>query len=637
MIIVLKADARSEEIAWIEDRLRQNNLDIHSIVGHERRVLAVVGTSLPDPREVELFPGVAEVMRVSKPYKLASREASPETSLVQVGSHGLVVGGPQVVVMAGPCSIEGRKELWEIASIVAASGAGVLRGGAFKPRTSPYAFQGMGEEGLKLLKEAGETFGLATVTEVMAPSQVELTARYADLLQVGTRNMQNFELLKELGQQDKPVLLKRGLAATIEELLMSAEYILAGPGHAQVILCERGIRTFESSTRNTLDLSAIPVLRTLTHLPVVVDPSHGTGVRTYVPPMALAALVAGADGLMIECHQDPPKAVSDGAQSLYPRSLMQVMRDLRAIAPVVERELEGAHRLSHARSSHPASFNASPKHALTIGLQGVSGSFSEKAIHRYFGPTTPTVSFETFEELFQAVDQGIVTHAMVPVENSLTGSIHVNYDLLLKHENLQILGEIKLRVKHNLVANVGVQLNDIESVYSHPQAAAQCDRFLSSHQNWKVINMYDTAGSADYIVKHQSQKAAAISSLQAAQRLGLKVLAESIESHPRNFTRFVIVSRSESTGELAQANKVSIVFDTADTPGALYTALACFSRHNINLSKLESRPIAGKPWEYMFYLDLIIPERTEDLDQALCALKQSVPYARELGRYLAAP
>lgn len=632
MIVVLKSDAGPEQVAHIEEKLRAQGLEIHSIAGEERKVLAVVGTTLPDPREVQLLPGVAEVMRVSRPYKLASREAAPETSRVRLGPNGPVIGGPQVVVMAGPCSIEGRDKFMEIAARVAAAGAGVLRGGAFKPRTSPYAFQGMGEEGLKILQEAGETYGLATVTEVMSASQIELVVKYADVLQIGARNMQNFELLKELGQQDKPVLLKRGLSATIEELLMSAEYILAGPGKAQVILCERGIRTYESSTRNTLDLSAIPVLRALTHLPVVADPSHGTGVRTYVPPMALAGLAAGADGLMIECHQNPPEAFSDGAQSLYPEQLERLMKDLSAIAPVVGRQMEGLHRRTKAvkAARKPASDDL-------VGLQGVAGSFSEKAIHRYFGTGTPTRSYESFEELFEGVASGEVAYAMVPVENSLTGSIHVNYDNFLKHEELTIVGEIKVRVQHNLVANPGVSLDDIEQVYSHPQAAAQCETFLGSHPDWQVVNMYDTAGSADYIVKNKYVRAAAISSLQAAERLGLTVLAEGIESHARNFTRFVVVTRPDHARGKGDIDKVSVVFETADSPGALYAALECFSRFNVNMKKLESRPIPGKPWEYMFYLDLAMPDNPMHLAEALRSLMASVPYFRELGRYKAAP
>jgi 3-deoxy-7-phosphoheptulonate synthase len=632
MIVVLKPDADQKQIDWITKKLADKGLELHSISGQERTVLAVVGTTLPDPREIQLMPGVARVVKISKPYKLASREASGETSKISLRANGPVVGGPQVVVMAGPCSIEGREKFLEIAEMVKRAGAGVIRGGAFKPRTSPYSFQGMGEEGLKILQEAGEKFDLATVTEVMSPAQVELVNRYADVLQVGTRNMQNFELLKEVGMQDKPVLLKRGLAATIEELLMSAEYILSGPGNAQVILCERGIRTFESSTRNTLDLSAIPVLRKLTHLPILVDPSHGTGVRTYVSSMAMAAVAAGADALMIECHQNPEEAFSDGAQSLYPEQLNKLMKDLAVIAPVVGKQMEGLHRRQSPPSETPTGETEK------VGLQGLSGSFSEKAIHQYFGTDTPTQSYETFEQLFAAVNSGEVMYAMVPVENSLTGSIHVNYDLLLEHEELTIVGELKVRIQHNLVANTGVEIRDIETVFSHPQAAAQCDRFLSSNLSWKVVNMYDTAGSAEHILKNSLVRSAAISSLAAAERLGLTVLEEGIESNPRNFTRFLVVTQKDSAKTLTGTpDKASLVFDTADSPGALYHALECFSQNSINLKKLESRPIAGKPWEYMFYLDVEIPEPSSVLDEALTKLAEQAPYFRELGRYKSAP
>lgn len=633
MIVVLKQDVEQSQIDWISEKLTARGLELHSISGEERTVLALVGTNLPDPREIQLMPGVSRVMRVSKPYKLASREASAETSKISLRPNGPIVGGSQVVVMAGPCSIEGREKFLEIAGMVKKAGAGVIRGGAFKPRTSPYSFQGMGEEGLKILQEAGEMYDMATVTEVMSPRQVELVNKYADVLQVGTRNMQNFELLKEVGMQDKPVLLKRGLSATIDELLMSAEYILAGPGNAQVILCERGIRTFESSTRNTLDLSAIPVLRKLTHLPILVDPSHGTGVRTYVASMAMAAVAAGADALMIECHQNPPEAFSDGAQSLYPDQLERLMKDLSVIAPVVGKQMEGLHRRRVTNVG-----KAPDQDKETVGLQGLSGSFSEKAIHQYFGTETPTQSYETFGQLFDAVSAGEIAYAMVPVENSLTGSIHVNYDLLLEHEELTIVGELKVRIQHNLVANAGVDINDIETIFSHPQAAAQCDVFLRSNLNWKVVNMYDTAGSAEHIVKNSLVRSAAISSLAAAERRGLKVLKEGIESNPRNFTRFLVVTQKSQAAKLEQnPDKASVVFDTADSPGALYKALECFSQSSINLKKLESRPIAGKPWEYMFYLDLEIPDQVDVLDKALDELSKQAPYFRELGRYKSAP
>ncbi|MBI3925112.1 MAG: 3-deoxy-7-phosphoheptulonate synthase [Armatimonadetes bacterium] len=632
MIVVLRPDATQEQVAWVQSKLQARGLETRYIHGAERSVLAVIGTDLPDPREVGLFPGVSKVMRVSRPYKLASREAVPETSQINVG--GVIIGGAQVVVMAGPCSVESREGLLEIAERVKQAGAGILRGGAFKPRTSPYSFQGMGEEGLKILAEARDLTGMPVVTEVMSPTQVELVSSYADLLQIGARNMQNYDLLKEVGQSPRPVLLKRGLAATIEELLMSAEYILASGGSGGVVLCERGIRTYESSTRNTLDLSSIPVIKQLSHLPVIVDPSHGTGNRTYVPSMALAAIAAGADGLMIEVHSNPPEAMSDGAQSLYPQQLRKLLRDISVIAPVVGRQLEGRHRSRQASSPATATATVSdPSRPPRVALQGEAGSFSEKAVHQHFGTDADTMSRPTFQEAFALVSEGPCEYAMIPVENSLTGSIHGNYDLMLEHEDLHIVGELKVRIEHNLLANAGVEIADIRRVYAHPQAAAQCDRFLRSHPEWQVVNMYDTAGSARFIKEQGMVDAAAIASSEAAEKLGLRILEQAIETDPRNFTRFLILSRRASEGE---GDKVSIVFQTAHEPGALHRALEIIARHGVNMMKLESRPIHGKPWQYMFYVDMGVPEEPAQLETALKELEGTLPFLRTLGRYRSA-
>jgi 3-deoxy-7-phosphoheptulonate synthase len=289
-----------------------------------------------DPIEFEVMPGVKECHRIVSPYKLASRHFKPAGTIIKIGD--VEIGGRQVVVMAGPCSVENRDQIGQVAAAVAASGAKVLRGGAFKPRSSPYSFQGMGEEGLKLMREAADRNHLLLVSEVMDQTQIPLIAAYVDILQVGARNMQNYNLLRELGQLRKPVLLKRGICATIEELLLSAEYILSG-GNYEVILCERGIRTFETSTRNTMDISAIPVVKSLSHLPIVADPSHGTGRRDKVLPMARAAVAAGADGLLVEVHHDPDHALSDGAQSLFPQQFAELMDQLRMIATAVGRSI----------------------------------------------------------------------------------------------------------------------------------------------------------------------------------------------------------------------------------------------------------------------------------------------------------
>jgi 3-deoxy-7-phosphoheptulonate synthase len=290
-----------------------------------------------DPRDIEVLDGVREVVRITQPYKLASRAFRPEGTIVSLG-NGVKVGGTEVVVGAGPCAVESAAQIDSVAETVARLGAKLLRGGAFKPRSSPYSFQGLGEAGLKLMREAADRNGLLVVTEVMDPSQVALVLGYADVMQVGARNMQNYHLLRALGEIRKPVLLKRGMSATIEELLLSAEYILSG-GNYDVILCERGIRTFETATRNTLDIAAIPVIKKLSHLPIFADPSHGTGRRDKVAPMARAAVAAGADGLLIEVHPDPEHALSDGAQSLFPEQFAKLMDELRIIAPAVGRSV----------------------------------------------------------------------------------------------------------------------------------------------------------------------------------------------------------------------------------------------------------------------------------------------------------
>jgi 3-deoxy-7-phosphoheptulonate synthase len=338
MIVAMQETATEEQIQQVIEHLVRMGFSVHRTTGARQSVLAAVGARIDfDTRNLEVLSGVQEVHRISAPYKLAGRSFRPEGTIIEF-ANGLKVGGEEVVVMAGPCSVESREQIFNVAEQVAKAGARVLRGGAFKPRSSPYTFQGMGLEGLKLLREAGDHFKLLVISEVMEISQIALMLPYVDIFQVGARNMQNFNLLRELGKVKKPVLLKRGIAATLEELLLSAEYIMAG-GNYQVILCERGIRTFETYTRNTLDISAIPIIHKLSHLPMTSDPSHGTGLRDKVPPMARASVAAGADALLIEVHHDPDKALSDGAQSLYPEQFAQLMDELRLIAPVVGRKM----------------------------------------------------------------------------------------------------------------------------------------------------------------------------------------------------------------------------------------------------------------------------------------------------------
>ena len=336
MVIVMEETASDEQISAVIDKLVKMGFDIHRSTGVQYTVLGAVGGHIVDTRDIELLDGVKEVHRITSPYKLASRSFKPEPTQIKV--KNLTIGGPEVIMMAGPCTVESRDQVMAIAEIVAANGAKVLRGGAFKPRTSPYSFQGMGEEGLKYLRQAADRLDLLVVSEVMEPSQIPLFIRYVDILQIGARNMQNFNLLREVGRINKPVLLKRGPAATIEETLLAAEYVMSGGNH-DVILCERGIRTFDTYLRNTFDVSAIPVFKKLSHLPVVADPSHATGRRDKVPPLAQAAVAAGADALLIEVHHNPEEALCDGAQSLLPEQFEELMRRLRLIAQAVDREL----------------------------------------------------------------------------------------------------------------------------------------------------------------------------------------------------------------------------------------------------------------------------------------------------------
>ncbi len=336
-MIVMQEQATEDQIEEVTQSLAKLGFDVHRSTGALRTVLGAIGGNRTfDQRLVEVMDGVSEVHRITEPYKLASRTFKPERTVVQIGD--LRIGGDEVVVMAGPCSAETEEQVEETAAAVKKAGASVLRGGAFKPRSSPYSFQGLGEDGLKMLRGAADDQEMKLVSEVMDVSQIELVGKYSDILQVGARNMQNFSLLRELGRTKKPVLLKRGISATIEEWLLSAEYILAG-GNPDVILCERGIRTFESYTRNTLDISAIPVVHKLSHLPIVADPSHGIGIRDKVAPMARASVAAGADALIIEVHCNPDQAMSDGAQSLYPDQFDRLMGELRIIAPAIGRSI----------------------------------------------------------------------------------------------------------------------------------------------------------------------------------------------------------------------------------------------------------------------------------------------------------
>lgn len=336
MLIVMEHGASEEQITAVENFIREQGFDAHISKGELHTIIGAVGGKIIDEREIQLLDGVREIIRISTSYKLASRAFQKENTIIQI--KDVTIGSTQINMIAGPCTIESYEQMDATARALSESGVKIIRGGAFKPRTSPYSFQGMGEEGLKIIRRVADKYDMLVTSEVMQISQIPMFLKYVDILQVGARNMQNFNLLKELGFINKPVLIKRGLSATIEEWLMAAEYVLSG-GNREVILCERGIRTFERATRNTLDISAIPVVKQLSHLPVFVDPSHATGLRDKVAPMSRASIAAGADGLIIEVHHNPPKAVCDGAQSLYPEQFAKLTDELKAIAPVIGRSI----------------------------------------------------------------------------------------------------------------------------------------------------------------------------------------------------------------------------------------------------------------------------------------------------------
>jgi 3-deoxy-7-phosphoheptulonate synthase len=625
MLIVLQPGVSSEEKDHVRSILRQEGCLIREMTAGSETIIGAVGRVSRDLRFFEQLPGVARVVPLSRPYKLVSREMHPEDTVVRIGD--VEVGGPRIVVIAGPCAVESREQALTIARQVKLAGAVLFRGGAFKPRTSPYSFQGLGEEGLRILAEVREETGLRVVTEMTSPSQADMMMKYVDAIQIGARNMQNFELLKSAGRIGKPVLLKRGLSATMEEWLMSAEYILS-EGNDQVILCERGIRTFERYTRNTLDLSAIPILKKLTHLPMIIDPSHATGLREKVSPMARAAVAAGADGLLIEVHHDPAHALSDGPQSLFPEQFEQLMRDLYVIAPVVGKQLDFAYlEKATAVRPLPAVRNGRQKRAV---FAGEMQAFAHRAAAQFFGSEVKIDPVPSFRDVFEEVKDGGADFGVVPLENSLTGSIHENYDLLLDFD-VKIVGEITLRIVHALIGHPGAKLEQIKRIISHPQALNQCREFLERQHDWELVAARDTATAVRKIKEGGDRTEAAIAAKGAAELYGLAVLKEAIETNPRNYTRFVVIATQKVAN--GRRKKSSLIYSTSNKPGALYETMRVFAEKGINLVKLESRPIHGKPWEYMFYVDVEADVEDPELQSLMAELSQRTEFLKILGSY----
>lgn len=644
MVIVLKNDATENEKKNIRALLKSKNFKINEIKGEESTILAAVGKLAMDIREVEVLPGVEKVVPISKPYKMASREFKPENTIVEVpNNRGQIirVGGNRLVAIGGPCAVESRQQMLDAAQAVAASGATMLRGGAYKPRTSPYSFQGLGEEGLKYLKEAGDKYGLPVVTEIVAAEYIPvMEANGVDVYQVGARNMQNFELLKRLGKLGKPVILKRGLCATIQEWLMSAEYLLSS-GTDKVILCERGIRTYETATRNTLDLSAVPVLRSLTHLPIIVDPSHALGVRDKIPPMALAAIAAGADGIIVEVHCHPEQALSDAAQALYPEQFDKIMRDIEALAPVMGKEVAHIRAIKNEElriRNCDGDFDRFDKlrtGKLKVAFSGKKGAYAEQAVYTYFDDTAEAVETNSFDEIFQEVVDGKVDFGMIPIENSTAGSIYNNYDNLTRYEDISIIGAVTLRIQHSLLAPKGATLETIKNVYSHPQGLAQCSAFIKKH-NFHCVDTISTATGAELVAQKGSKENAAIANARNAKIYNLEIISEGIENNPTNYTRFVIIAANHVKNgagkkilEEKKPNRASILFTVKDEAGALYDALGVFKEEKLNMNRLESRPIAGKPWKYWFYSDVVIGQDVKNPEKYIEDFKEKLKKCAE--------
>ena len=621
MIYILKKRLNENEKIVLTKNWKEQGLPIY-LVDTEKTIVIFEGNTSPlgliDSSLIE------KSIEINTPYQLANRKFKPDGTIVQVGS--VTIGGNNLTIIAGPCAVESKERLFKTAEIVKQMGAHILRGGAYKPRTSPYSFQGLEEEGLKILAQAREKFDLPIVTEATSTENADIVAKYSDIIQIGTRNMQNFELLKKVGKLGKPVLLKRGMSSTIEDWLNAAEYILSF-GNFNVILCERGIRTIERLTRNTLDLTAIPLIKDLSHLPVIVDPSHGTGLREKVIPMARAAVACGADGIIVEVHHEPDKALSDGSQSRYPDQFRKLMNDLEIISVLTGKEITKQPKVrSQIFITSQSQTISSPK----VAFLGKVGSFSSQVARKIFPEGAEFICCNSFRQIFEEVISQNASHGVLPIENTITGSIHGNYELFLDYPEVFIVGERIIRVSQHLAVFPGTTRENIQVLFAHPQGFAQSSRFLESIKNIRIMDVGNTEEAARRISEF-GLGAAGITSEEAIEKYHLTLLEEDIEDNIRNFTRFIILSRTFNPS--IEDDKVSGVFIVKNQPGALFQVLKIFTEAQINIVKLESRPIPGKPWEYLFYADWegnIVDDRHK---KAIKLLEEHTLFLRILGSY----
>jgi len=621
LIYILKKRLNENEKTVLTKNWKEQGLPIY-LVDTEKTIVIFEGNTSPlgliDSSLIE------KSIEINTPYQLANRKFKPDGTIVKVGS--VTIGGNNLTIIAGPCAVESKERLFKTAEIVKQMGAHILRGGAYKPRTSPYSFQGLEEEGLKILAQAREKFDLPIVTEATSTENADIVAKYSDIIQIGTRNMQNFELLKKVGKLGKPVLLKRGMSSTIEDWLNAAEYILSF-GNFNVILCERGIRTIERLTRNTLDLTAIPLIKDLSHLPVIVDPSHGTGLREKVIPMARAAVACGADGIIVEVHHEPDKALSDGSQSLYPDQFRKLMNDLEIISVLTGKEITKQPTVrSQIFITSQSQTISSPK----VAFLGKVGSFSSQVARKIFPEGAEFICCNSFRQIFEEVISQNASHGVLPIENTITGSIHGNYELFLDYPEVFIVGERIIRVSQHLAVFPGTTRENIQVLFAHPQGFAQSSRFLESIKNIRIMDVGNTEEAARRISEF-GLGGAGITSEEAIEKYHLTLLEEDIEDNIRNFTRFIILSRTFNPS--LEDDKVSGVFIVKNQPGALFQVLKIFTEAQINIVKLESRPIPGKPWEYLFYADWegnIVDDRYK---KAIKLLEEHTLFLRILGSY----
>ncbi len=620
MIVVLKQQISEKQKARVARLLEEQGYTVNEVSGHTKRLFAAVGNAELDMREVASLEGVSSVIPISQPFSLVSRATKSEDTIVSVGR--VKIGGGRIAIIAGPYRIESREQITQSAQVLREAGAVMLHGGTYTGT--------VGEAGLALLQEAAQKSSLATICEVTNPSDIPLLTRYVDMLEIGGRSMENEGLLEAAGATGMPIMLKRGRSSTIEEWLIAAELIVQS-GSDNVVLCEQGIRTYERATRNTLDVSAIPVVQQLTHLPVIGDPSQATGRREMVAPMSLALIASGASGLMVEVQCTADQGYSDGPHFLYASQFEKLMRDLQALSQVVGKSLERIPRITLPTKSKAEGIATSVEsERLIVAFQGERGAYSELAIRRSFGEETEVLPCKSFPDAFDAVLEGRALYAMMPVENTLGGTILQNLDLLERHEAIEIVGEQQIRIIHNLIGFAGTKLEDIREVYSHPQGLAQCTDFLETTlAHAEAISFFDTAGAVGYVKEEGDRSKAAIAGVPAAKVYGMEILAEGIESNPRNYTRFYIISREENAVVIRSAapvNRAALVFTVRDRPGSLFDVLSVLSTHGLNMKKLESRPIAGKPWEYSFFVEI----ETGEAGAYEAALTQLEPICRSL-------